>query len=175
MEPVKGGTLANLPEEAEAVLKECNPDNSLASWALRFAAEKENVIMVLSGMTTMEQVKDNTVCMSDFVPLSEKETEVLDKAVEIIRSHSEIPFTDCRYCVTECPKQIAIPDYFSLFNNYKRLENKAYMYNQKVYYANLAQKNGKASACIGCGKCEKNCPQHIEIRKELQRVARVLE
>ena len=175
MEPVKGGTLANLPEEAEAVLKKCNPDNSLASWALRFAAEKENVIMVLSGMTTMEQVKDNTACMSDFVPLSEKEAEVLDKAVEMIRSHSEIPCTDCRYCVTDCPKQIAIPDYFSLFNNYKRLENTAYMYNQKVYYANLVQKNGKASDCIGCGKCEKNCPQHIEIRKQLQRVARVLE
>lgn len=175
MEPVKGGTLVNLPEEAKEVLKQCNPDASLASWAIRFAAGKKGVVTVLSGMSEMEQVEDNTSYMSSFVPLTEKEEEALRRVVKIIRSRSEIQCTNCRYCVTECPSQIPIPDYFGLFNNYRRLENRAYMYNQKVYYANLAEKNGKASSCIACGRCEKNCPQHIEIREMLKKVAETLE
>lgn len=175
MEPVKGGTLVNLPEDAKAVLHKCNPDSSLASWAVRFAAEKEGVLMVLSGMSTLEQVEDNTAYMSDFTPLSEEEKEALQETVRLIHSHSEIQCTGCRYCVTECPKHIAIPDYFSLFNNYKRLENTSYTYNQKVYYTNLTEHNGKASACVECGKCEQNCPQHLDIRESLKKVAEVFE
>ena len=175
MEPVKGGTLVNLPEDAAKILKDANPDASLASWAIRYAASLENVVMVLSGMSTPEQVQDNTGYMADFKPLTDAEAEVLKNVADIIHAHSEIPCTNCRYCVTECPRHIAIPDYFALYNNYKRLENTGYMYNQKVYYANLTKSNGKASECIGCGLCEKNCPQHIAVREKLKDIVTVLE
>ena len=175
MEPVKGGTLANLPEDAASLLREKSPDNSIASWAVRFAASQDGALMVLSGMSTLEQVADNTAFMSDFHPLSEKEKEILRTAADIIRSHSEIPCTRCRYCTTDCPQKIAIPDYFSLYNNYQRLQNTAYMYNQKVYYTNLTQKNGKASDCVECGGCEENCPQHIKIREELKKIVDLFE
>lgn len=175
MEPVKGGTLASLPEQAACLLNNASPNASLASWAIRFAAGLDNVVMVLSGMSTVEQVRDNTSFMADFRPLSNSEQEVLRQAADIVRTNTAIACTACRYCTTECPKKIAIPDYFGLYNNYMRLENTAYMYNQKVYYANLAAVHGKASECIGCGRCERNCPQQLPIRKLLKTVAEVLE
>ncbi len=175
MEPVKGGTLVNLPEEARTLLKNANPSASLASWAIRFAAGLDGVCMVLSGMSTPEQVQDNTSYMKEFRPLSEKEKTLLEQAAEVIRKNTAIGCTGCRYCTTECPMQIAIPDYFGLYNNLKRLKNTAYMYNQKVYYQNLAAEHGKASDCIRCGLCEKNCPQRLPVRELLKKVAEVLE
>lgn len=171
MEPVKGGTLADLPEEAENILKEADPTASSASWAIRFAASQEGVMMVLSGMTTMEQMRDNTSYMTDFQPLSSRETEVLTRAAEKIHERSEIACTSCRYCVTDCPKQILIPDYFNLYNNYHRIVNKGYMSNQSIYYNALAKDHGKASDCIECGQCEDSCPQRLEIRQLLKQVA----
>ncbi|MDR1536908.1 MAG: aldo/keto reductase [Clostridiales bacterium] len=175
MEPVKGGTLVNLPDEAEALLKNAEQQASLASWAIRYAAGLDGVITVLSGMSTTEQVADNTGYMQDFKPLTAHEKFLVAQAVEIIRSKATIACTNCRYCTAECPQNIAIPDFFNLYNNMKRLKNTSYLANQPVYYANLAKTNGKASACVRCGICEKNCPQNLLIRELLQKVANEME
>jgi uncharacterized protein len=175
MEPVKGGTLTHVPDEVKTMLQNRDPDASLASWAIRFAASHEGVLTVLSGMSDVEQVMDNTSYMQEFRPLSSNGFSLLEEAAGIIRSRTAIACTNCRYCTTECPKHIAIPDYFELYNNFKRLENTGYMSNQTVYYANLIQSYGKASDCIHCGLCEKNCPQHLKIRDYLQDVAKAFE
>lgn len=122
MEPVKGGTLVNLPEEAAALLKKANPQASLASWAIRFAAGLPGVLTVLSGMSTLEQVEDNTGYMQNFQPLTEQERTLLTQVADLIRSKTTIACTNCQYCTTECPMSIAIPDYFGLYNNMKRLK-----------------------------------------------------
>ena len=175
MEPVKGGTLVNLPEEAAALLRQADPSASLASWAIRFAAGLDGVLTVLSGMSSPEQLEDNTGYMEQFQPLSSDEIHLLERVAEVIRSKAEIACTNCRYCTTECPKQIAIPDYFGLYNNMKRLKNTGYTANQKVYYADLAKTHGKASDCIRCGLCEKNCPQRLPIRGLLETISREME
>ena len=171
MEPIKGGALANIPEKADEILKAQTPGLSTASWAIRFAATHENVMMVLSGMSNMEQVEDNLSYMKDFKPLSEAEMKALKQAADIIRSGIAIPCTACRYCVSEseCPKNIAIPDYFALYNDNKNFKGMV----SSIYYNNLTLTHGKASECIGCGKCEKHCPQHLPIRKYLKDVAEV--
>ncbi len=175
MEPVKGGTLVNLPKEAVQLLKAADSDASVASWAVRFAASLEGVDMVLSGMSTLEQVEDNTSYMKEFKPLTKEERSLLEKVAEIVRTNTAIACTNCRYCTTECQKQIAIPDYFALYNNLKRLKNTGYMKNQVVYYKNLTEQHGKASDCIKCGICEKNCPQRLAIRDFLVTVAETFE
>lgn len=175
MEPVKGGTLANLPKDVETLLLEAAPQASLASWAIRYAAGLEGVLTVLSGMTTQEQLEDNTGYMRDFQPLTEQHQSLLRRAAELIRAKAAIACTSCRYCTAECPKNIAIPDYFDLYNNMKRLKNTSYLSNQIVYYANIAHINGKASDCIGCGLCEKNCPQSLPIRELLGEVVSAME
>lgn len=175
MEPVKGGTLVNLPEDVAAPLCAAAPQASLASWAIRFAAGLDGVDMVLSGMSTPEQLRDNTSFMAHFRPLSPAEQALLAQAADRLRAHPAIACTACRYCTAGCPEGIAIPDCFQLYSNYKRLENTAYMYNQKTYYANLTAAHGRASACIGCGRCEESCPQGLPIRALLKQVAAVLE
>lgn len=174
MEPIKGGNLINLPKDAAKML-ENELHLSPAEAALRFAASLEGVSTVLSGMSTEEQLKDNSSFMKEFVPLTETEKEKLEEIAELIRSKNKIPCTGCRYCVTECPKHIAIPEYFSLLNNRDSVENVGYFVNQSNYYGNLAKDHGKASSCVECGTCEKNCPQHIKIRQELKKVAEVFE
>lgn len=172
MEPIKGGALANVPKKAERILKAQKPELSVASWAIRFAATHENVMMVLSGMSSMEQLEDNVSYMKDFKPLSRAEVDMLKQVTEIIRSQTAIPCTACRYCVSEneCPKNIAIPDYFALYNDNKAFKSMG----ASIYYNNLTVTHGKASECIGCGKCEKHCPQHLPIREYLKDVAEVL-
>ena len=171
MEPVKGGTLANIPPEAEQVFKTCHPDWSVPSWAIRFAASLPNVKMVLSGMSTLEQLKDNTDTMAAFQPLDEKEEAIVRQVVDTINASIAIPCTGCAYCTDGCPKNIAIPKYFSLYNADKQeIEAKKWT-PQGEYYDRLTAIFGKASDCIACGQCERVCPQHLPIIEHLREVA----
>lgn len=174
MEPVKGGSLVNIPDEAKNLFTEVQPEMSVASWAIRFAATPDNIMMVLSGMGDEAQMADNISYMKDFQPLNEQEKITVFKAAEIIKNSIEIPCTACRYCIEDCPKKIAIPDCFSIYNNLKRFGEKQGMVAM-TYYGNLIQSHGKASDCLKCGKCERLCPQHLPIRDYLSDVAAVLE
>lgn len=171
MEPVKGGTLAKVPERAERMFKEYHPDMSVPSWAIRFAASNEHVMMVLSGMSNMEQLQDNMSYMADFQPLNEEEQEIIRKAVEIINSGIEIPCTGCSYCTEGCPQNIAITKYFSLYNaDLQECEEKGWK-PQGEYYDRLTKTFGKASDCVECGQCESVCPQHLPVIRHLKEVA----
>lgn len=174
MEPCKGGTLVNLPDQARSILKEADPQASTASWALRFAASQPGVIRVLSGMNEMEQVLDNCATFQSFRPIAEDELEAIWKARDIIEAQTAIACTACEYCAHTCPKQIPISKYFSLYNSNKRTTG--YFSSQFVYYNNIVQAgSGKASDCIKCGVCEKACPQHLPIRELLSQVAEAFE
>ena len=124
--------------------------------------------MVLSGMSNSEQMNDNISYMQDFKPLSEEELNAVKNVCSILKSKNLIPCTACRYCTDGCPKHILIPDAFSCLN----AKQSEHDWNSAVYYNNICIKNGgKASDCIGCGKCEKVCPQHLPIRELLKNVA----
>lgn len=164
MEPIKGGTLVNLPKSVEDRFRALSPDASNASWALRFAASHEGVEMVLSGMNSMEQMQDNIRTMKDFRPMNEEEIRLCAQAAEEIQANLAIPCTGCRYCTVQCPKHIPIPEFFALFQH-------GYMTTQMVYYFNLTQTHPKAGDCIGCHRCEQHCPQHIPITKRLKEIS----
>ena len=175
MEPVKGGTLAKLPAAAEKLLRQADPEASVPSWAVRFAAGLPNVKMVLSGMSSTEQLLDNTGFMQDFVPLTQQEQAVIAQVVDTINASIAIPCTGCAYCTEGCPMHIAIPKYFSLYNaDLQELKDKDFT-SQGAYYDNLTLKFGKASDCIACGQCESVCPQHLPIIENLKRVAKQFE
>lgn len=168
MEPVKGGSLVNLPEEAKKVLDDLH-GGSPASYAIRFAAGFPGMMMVLSGMSNMEQMKDNLSYMRDFKPLNETELAAVNKVQEIFHKMNMIPCTACRYCVEGCPKQISIPDLFAIMN-IKQLHHD---WNADYYYEEVHTAPGRrASDCLKCGKCEKICPQQLPIRKLLEEVAK---
>lgn len=162
MEPVKGGSLAEIPQEAEALMRAVHPGESPASWAIRYAASLDGVDMVLSGMSDMSMLQDNMSYMEDFEPLNSEEFAVILQVAEIIRAEKAIACTTCRYCEHDCPRGIAIPDYFALYNNVKRAPSKG-ISSQFVYYLNLAATHGRAGDCIECGACETVCPQHLPI------------
>ena len=167
MEPVKGGSLVNLPEEAQQVFDALS-GGSNASFALRFAAGFDNMMMVLSGMSTIGQMQENISFMADPEKLNDEETAAVNRVREIFTSLNMIPCTACHYCVldNDCPKDIRIPELFSCYN----LKTTFQSWNQDYYYTINTRGHGKASDCLKCGKCEKICPQHLPIRKLLEQV-----
>ena len=170
MEPVKGGSLVEVPSEAQKIFDALG-GGSNASYAIRFAASFDNVMMVLSGMSNMEQMEDNISYMKEFQPLSKGELEAVFKVRDIINAQGLISCTACKYCMDVCPKGIAIPDLFSDLNA-KTIHNN---WNSGWYYDIHTQTGGKASDCVKCGKCEKVCPQHLGIRDLLVKVAEAFE
>jgi len=166
MEPVKGGNLIDLPAEAQKVFDDLR-GGSNASYAIRFAAGFPNMAVVLSGMSTPEQMRDNLSFMADFQPLNEAERAAVDKVCAIFNSMNLIPCTACSYCTDGCPMSIRIPRLFSCMNNKKRFQG----WNPDFYYEISTKDAGKASDCIQCGQCEEACPQHLPIRELLQDVA----
>ena len=173
MEPVKGGTLANVPEGAAKLFKEYDASPSVASWAIRFAASLDNVMMVLSGMSNIEQMEDNLSYMEDFKPLTESEKQLCFKVADIINAQIAVPCTGCSYCTDGCPVKIAIPQYFSLYNEDMRedMEEKGWTVSFATYDI-LSAKFGKAKDCIECGQCEGVCPQHLPIIENLKEVSK---
>ncbi|MDO5423048.1 MAG: aldo/keto reductase [Eubacteriales bacterium] len=169
MEPVKGGMLATPPKEVAELLKKAEPESSVASWAIRFAADLEGVITVLSGMSNVEQMEDNLSYMKDFHGLTEEQRKTLDAAREVINKYPIIPCTTCNYCAKVCPKNIGISGSFTAMNYLTLYSDRNAALHQEGW---LVGGHGKerASACVQCGKCEQVCPQHIHIREELQKI-----
>lgn len=174
MEPVRGGALADIPDEAMAVLERECPGQSPVSLALRFAAGIDGVETVLSGMSDIAQMRENIATMKDPEPLDDREMAALRKVADVIGSKTAVPCTGCGYCIDGCPRDIPIPDFFSIYNNAMRAPSKG-LQPQRFYYLNRSNGHGKASDCIGCGRCETDCPQHIDIRERLADVVSLLE
>lgn len=168
MEPVKGGTLAGIPAEAEKLFHGEPP----AHRAIRFAASQEGVALVLSGMSTLAQVAENTSFMSHFKPLTEEETQVLNTAAGIIRNAVSVACTGCSYCTEGCPAGIPIPQYFALYNEHKR---DGWQVNAEGRYQMLNKKYPPANACISCGLCQQNCPQKLVIPELIQQVSEMFD
>lgn len=170
MEPVKGGRLANLPEEAKEALNEADPDRSAASWALRWVGSHENVKVILSGMSSMEQLEDNLETFGKFQPLTEAEEEAVEKAADLISSRVKNGCTSCRYCMP-CPFGVNIPEMFSIWNNCAMFDEEE---KAKKAYAEQKVQDASADLCKKCGACEKACPQGLSIRADLEKVAKEL-
>jgi len=176
MEPLKGGFLADVPPEAEKLMKDYNPDASVVSWALRFVASLDNVCMVLTGASSYDQLEQNIEDFENFTPLNDEEYEILDKVREIINSNISVECTKCKYCLDACPEEINIPKLFDLYNNEKiqDLGDWTAVGNAYVNYSKLPGV-GLASDCIECGMCVEECPQHIDIPEVMKDVAKTFE
>jgi len=172
MEPVRGGSLAALPEEPTALFKAARPDASVASWGMRYIASKEGVMTVLSGMSAEDQMEDNLKTFNNFEPMTAEDEATVQKAIEILHSYPTIPCTACKYCVEGCPMQINIPAIISNVNKVRMFgETPANLGG----YGFATRNGGKASECIGCGACTGECPQHIDIPAVMQEAAGIFE
>ena len=167
MDPVKGGLLANLPQEATDILKEHSPNSSIASWAIRFAAGLEGVDTVLSGISTMEQMLDNIAVMKEFQPLSDEELRILGQVRAVLNKIPRVECTGCRYCLSACPMELPIPGFISLLNNVKMFGDLPSIRNS---YNICASRHG-AGECVNCGSCVDACPQHLDIPHHLAALA----
>lgn len=176
MEPLKGGFLADVPPEAEKLMKDYNPDASIVSWALRYVASLDNVRMVLIGPSNFKQLEENIKDFENFMPLNDEEYEILDKVIGIINSNITVECTKCKYCLEACPEEINIPKLFDLYNHEKiqDLGNWTPVGNAYVNYSKLPGV-GLASDCTECEACIKECPQHINIPEVMKDVAKTFE
>lgn len=170
MEPIKGGMLAGMPDEARNLMQEKRPDNSIASWAMRYCASLDGVITVLSGMSALDQMTDNLSYMTDFEPMTDEDYAVIGEVNKILARIPRIPCTSCQYCTEQCPQNINIPGIFDVVNNYRTYGDAPSLHNS---YGFATNNRGKASDCISCGVCESRCPQHIEIIEELRKAAEI--
>ncbi len=177
MEPVKGGALANLPEEAEKVFKEYDENSENVSWALRFCNDLDNVFMILNGVSSLEQMKSSINIFKNIKALNKEEYELINKVKDIVNDLTPIKCTECNYCIEHCPVHIPISKYFSLYNTYhiNKVQHGDPV-NSAVAYLVLAESEqyGAANDCVECMQCEKYCPQHLEIHELLKEVDKEL-
>lgn len=173
MEPLKGGALAAMLPEIQDVFKQADPNASVASWAMRYAASLDGVVMVLSGMSNMAQMNDNVSYMADFRPMTDAERAIVVDVVKRLEKIPTIPCTACKYCVDGCPQKINIPGIFEAYNDYTLYNNLDSAKGQ--YRWTTGSGGGKASDCIACGVCESHCPQHIRIPEQFESIVKALE
>ncbi|MBO7719943.1 MAG: aldo/keto reductase [Methanosphaera sp.] len=177
MEPVKGGALANLPQNAEELFKEYDADSENVSWALRFCNDLDNVFMILNGVSSIEQMKSSINIFKDIKPLNDEEHELISRVCDIVNDLTPIKCTECNYCIEHCPVNIPISKYFSMYNaDHINTTQGGDPVNAAVAYLVLAKSedNGAASDCIECQECEKYCPQHLDIHELLKDVDKKL-
>jgi predicted aldo/keto reductase-like oxidoreductase len=166
MEPVKGGSLAKLPQAATKYFTAAAPEKSIASWALRWVASLPNVKVVLSGMSNVKQVSDNLETFGSFVPLSESELQAVASAAKVLRGRVRNGCTGCSYCMP-CPSGVNIPENFSIWNEYGMFHHPA---ETKWYWTYGIDDKSKAKNCAECGQCEDHCPQKLTIRENLKQL-----
>lgn len=166
MEPIKGGNLANLPDDIAQIFKAVHPDKSLSSWALRWVASHPNVKVILSGMSNMEHVLDNCDTFNHFSPLNKEEMDCVNQVTTIIQSRTKNGCTGCEYCMP-CPHGVNIPRNFKIWNDYSIYQNEAQA--KRRYWKDMAASE-RSDMCQECGACEAVCPQSIQIIRDLKRV-----
>ena len=172
MEPVKGGNLAGMGDEIRKVFTDAAPDQTIASWAVRFAASLDGVMVMLSGMSDLEQVKDNLATFDDFKPLTDSEMAVINRVRKMLSEVPTIPCTRCKYCVSGCPSTINIPGILGVLNEHAIYHNSM---RGKGHYFWVTKESGKASDCTSCGQCEAQCPQHIDIINQMKKAAELFD